>query len=354
MDYLVTGLNMMDVSVYNGIRNRGQIGGIPTYGYCGIAVYTDSIDYVARVGNDFFDYYGKWFEQNRINTDGLRFVSDKTPYAMLNYGEDGAIKSWDFFTGSWNDAEFFRPKKTDIISRITSETKGFYISGGPEPDEVWQSVFDMRNNGCDFSVMWEPNGINTVPEKKYAILELMKKIEMASFSLVEGLRIFGLNTEAELIEFLRLQPTQIIILRVGARGLYTITKDQIVFVPSAPLPNGEKVVDVTGCGNASTAAACYAWCEGYDQTMTGIMANVASMYNLLQFGPFPNFTPAMRRDAMNLANDLYDSGKYTVIDDIQNFTNKRRNNHGKIRQQSSQGNIQSSDYDEVYLQRYSK
>ncbi len=68
MDYVVTGMRMIDVSVYGDSRRETQIGGIPLYGYCGIAPYTDSIDFVARVGKDFFSYYNPWFSQNNIRS----------------------------------------------------------------------------------------------------------------------------------------------------------------------------------------------------------------------------------------------------------------------------------------------
>ena len=80
------------------------------------------------------------------------------------------------------------------------------------------------------------------------------------------------------------------------------------------LPEGMEVVDVTGCGNTSTAGACCAWCEGNDPIMTGIMANISANYNLRQIGPYPNFTDDVVREAHAFAQKLYADGNYYEVD----------------------------------------
>ena len=75
-----------------------------------------------------------------------------------------------------------------------------------------------------------------------------------------------------------------------------------------------EVVDVTGCGNTSTAGACCAWCEGNDPIMTGIMANISANYNLRQIGPYPNFTDDVVREAHAFAQKLYADGNFYEVD----------------------------------------
>ena len=95
--------------------------------------------------------------------------------------------------------------------------------------------------------------------------------------------------------------------------MYTISDGKICYIPSAPLPEGCAVVDVTGCGNCSTAAAAYAWCEGKDLAMTGVMANVASGYNLRQNGPVPLFDDAVCEEIRKEADVLYKLHSYQFI-----------------------------------------
>ena len=88
--------------------------------------------------------------------------------------------------------------------------------------------------------------------------------------------------------------------RVGHRGAYVVTKEDVIYLPPAPGP----VVDPTGCGNSSTAAALYAYCQGEDPLMVGIMANVTSSINIRQYGVIPDML-AVRNEAYELAQSLY-------------------------------------------------
>ena len=79
-----------------------------------------------------------------------------------------------------------------------------------------------------------------------------------------------------------------------------VTKDKAIYLPPAPGP----VVDTVGCGNTSTGAALYAYAEGKAPLMVGIMANVASARNLMQFGVIPEFE-AIRDECRRQAQTLY-------------------------------------------------
>lgn len=313
LEYIVSGLNMMDVIRFpDGTTSTPQMGGIPLYGYCGMRPYTRSICYLARVGKDFFDTYGQWFEKNKVDRSGLLFVSEQTPYNIITYRPDESVAAWDFFTGDWADSGFWRPHPEDLDAVIGPDTKGFYICGAPLPDPVWARLLALREQ-YHFKIMWEPNGIHTHSTDRENILELLPQLDMASFNLTESKEIFGLDSEQEVLDFLRRQPCPLILLRIGARGMYTIGGGCICLVPSAPLPEGQQVVDVTGCGNSSTAAACVAWCQQNDLAMTGIMANIASNYNLRQKGPYPLFDSQLEEQCRIWARQLYQKGAYQYL-----------------------------------------
>ena len=94
----------------------------------------------------------------------------------------------------------------------------------------------------------------------------------------------------------------LILFRVGEKGLYTIAEGRHWFVPSV---GSETAVDPTGCGNCSTGASLYAFCEGYDPLMIGVMANVAAAYNVRQYGPYPLFDEKARLEALKMSEELY-------------------------------------------------
>lgn len=313
--YIVTGLNMLDaLELTDGTKIPPHMGGIPMYGFCGMRLWTDSIQYVARVGKDFFDLFDPWFSNNHIDPAGLHFVSDKTPYNVMIFDEtQNTADSGYFFTGNWADSDFYRPHPEDLLPFMSEETKGLYLTSGPKPEKVWDHMFERRDK-FGFKIMWEPNNQHTYANDGTPIQSLLDQIEMASFNVPEGCRIFGKATERELLDFLRRQKPELILLRCGSRGLYTIHDGRAWFIPSAPLPEGMEVVDVTGCGNTSTAGACCAWCEGNDPIMTGIMANISANYNLRQIGPYPNFTDDVVREAHAFAQKLYADGNYYEVD----------------------------------------
>ena len=66
----------------------------------------------------------------------------------------------------------------------------------------------------------------------------------------------------------------------------------------------EAEVDPTGCGNCSTAAAMWAYCEGYDLRQIASIANVAAAYNVQQFGPYPTFNSKTRKVSLEKALEL--------------------------------------------------
>ena len=89
----------------------------------------------------------------------------------------------------------------------------------------------------------------------------------------------------------------------------SVTPDNAIYLPPAPGP----VVDPTGCGNTSTGSALYAYAEGNDPLMVGIMANVASAQNIRQFGVIEDFL-AVREESYAQAKELYDfyKAKYNL------------------------------------------
>ena len=304
--YIATGLNMLDRVVVGDKEIGIYMGGIPMYGYAGMRPWVNNpedICYGARVGNDFFKNYDPWFHNNGIDEKDLLFVSDVTPYNTLYYSNDYEVADSIFFTGDFKDSAFWRPHGEDFNSWVGTNTRGIYTCSSAN-DPMWEQIFQLKKTHT-FKIMWEPTYVSTFPTSKEATLQLCQKIEMASFNVPEGCRIFGLENEKELLKLLCSFNTELILLRCGARGLYVIHNHKATMIPSAPVPKETGVVDVTGCGNTSTAGACVAWCEGNDPIMTGIMANVSANLNLRQKGPYPLFDDLVCTMAAEWANQLY-------------------------------------------------
>ena len=81
------------------------------------------------------------------------------------------------------------------------------------------------------------------------------------------------------------------------------------FVPMISTVEKEKEIDPTGCGNSSTGAALWAWCEGYDPLMTCVIGNVVASYNVRQYGPFLDMSQETREEMLHTTQEIYDKLK---------------------------------------------
>ena len=86
--------------------------------------------------------------------------------------------------------------------------------------------------------------------------------------------------------------------RVGSKGAYMIMNGEVEFVPVVHLVPKEEEVDPTGCGNSSTAAALWAFCEGMTTKEICAWGNIVAAHNVLQFGPTKVINQAKRDEAM--------------------------------------------------------
>ena len=73
----------------------------------------------------------------------------------------------------------------------------------------------------------------------------------------------------------------------------------------APSVESESSVDSTGCGNCSTGASLYGYCEGFHPLKTACYANVAAGVNARQYGPFPEYTPEIKAQMKEEAEKLF-------------------------------------------------
>lgn len=308
MEYISTGLCQLDAIEYHDRTEiQKHLGGIPMYGFAGMRPWTSSIAFAARVGKDFFELYEPWFSDNKVDPYALKFVSETTPYCVMRYDRDMNFDHGYFFTNDWKDADFWRPRGEEMAALIDEGTKGLYVCSPPppfDPGEFWATLKQLKKT-YHFNIMWEPNNAHTTFSDHEPSLELLQWVDLASFNLVEGMAIFGVKTEEELLAFLKGLNKKLILLRLGARGMYAISEAKAWYIPATPLKEGQEVVDVTGCGNTSTAGALVAYCQGDDPLMCGIKASISAYYNLLQFGPYPVFTGQDIKDAAALAEKYY-------------------------------------------------
>ena len=181
--------------------------------------------------------------------------------------------------------------------------RGIYVA--QSVDTVWWKKLKQIKARDGFKVMWEIEGPSSYHRYMPEVLNAMENVDIFSINIQEARNLFNVETEEECIRELQKMPVDMTLFRVGKKGVYSITPTEVYFVPSAPV---DREIDPTGCGNTSTGAALYAYCEGKDALMVGIMANVASAQNIRQYGVIPDFN-AVRDFAFKQAQILYEEYK---------------------------------------------
>ncbi|MDR2008853.1 MAG: PfkB family carbohydrate kinase [Bacteroidales bacterium] len=285
MKYIVVGPSIInDVELTDGTIKKSIIGG-SIYCVAGIKLWCDDCLYISNVGYDFSKYYGEWMENNKCSYSGLKEILPHTQYTLLKYGKDG-IHTEKSIYGSKEEELINILDKHDInniYNFCNKDTKGIYIEAN-EMDDIWDNLDKIKTAG-NITVMWElPTSVATQPERKKKTIEVIKKVSIYSINFPEAKVLFNANNINDIIDLI-IKLDIPCYLRYGKNGSYMICNNNAYFSESINL--GE-VVDTTGCGNCSTAAALYGYCEGYNPERIALIGNISAGYNLLQYGPFPN------------------------------------------------------------------
>jgi sugar/nucleoside kinase (ribokinase family) len=297
--YLVTGCTLLnDMNYADGSKAEGFLGGA-IFTLNGIKPFCDDVLIITTAGPDFKEYFGEYYRNNGLSTDGVNFVLPRTPYNTLDYQADGRWREYSKygrdFENTWGPAALIQASY--IIQHASEQTRGIYFeSASREP--VWKNLTGIRSAAPNAKIMWElPTPDIDNPEVKNNITELIEKCDIYSINLPESKTYFGTHSEEESIEAI-IALGKPCFFRVGEKGAYMIEEKQAWFAPSYGV---EESVDPTGCGNCSTGTAMYGFCEGLHPLKTAILANLAASLNARQFGPYPLFTDELRTELLEKA-----------------------------------------------------
>ena len=303
MKYLVTGCTLLnDMNYADGTRAEGFLGGA-IYAVNGIKPFCDEVLIVTTAGPDFDQYFGEYYRKNNLSTEGVQFVLPRTHYNTLDYEADGRWREYSKY-GEAFEQEWW-PKahiRAEYVVRYASEqTRGIYFESGVQ-ETVWKHLGEIREAAPNAKIMWElPTPDIDNPVVKVDIQALIEQCDIYSLNLPESMTYFGTRSEEESIAAI-IALGKPCFFRVGEKGAYMIVDGKAWFAPAIGV---EKSVDATGCGNCSTGAALYGFCEGLHPLKTAILANLAAALNAMQYGPYPLFTDELRADLFARAEAIY-------------------------------------------------
>lgn len=307
MEYLIGGNVMLDsVRFADGTEHRREsIGGPSTFAYSGVKLWTDQVMQCSKVGEDYHVLFDPWMEKNQIEKRGFKVVHEHCNHSYLVYNADGTYGSDQFSKNTAEMSEWiqnmgYMKTSPEELGQFTSSggVKGVYMA--QNCDRIWWDQLGEIRKRDGFKMMWEIEAPSASLEYLDKVIYACRYADIFSINIQEAENLFGVKGDEACISELQKLPVDFTLFRVGARGLFAVTPEEAYYLAPAPGP----VVDPTGCGNTSTGAALYAYAEGYDPLMIGIMANVASAWNIRQFGVIQDFASA-REQAWEQAKTLY-------------------------------------------------
>ena len=285
-EYIAAGISILnDILCIDGSEKFNQLGGCAIFAYGGIGLYTDSVLFLSSGGSDFFDCYGTYFKDNRISKEGIYITMPHTHHTLLKYEADGrwsetSLHGPDYFA---KQEENCRTSYEKLKPFLSEDSKGLYLDAAAD-EKIFEEIEAIRNLAPAMKIMWEPPTFcSKDPSMKQAILENLKKVDYYSMNLDEAAAFFDVSSKKEIVE--RIMALGIpCFLREGENGSSWIEGGRIASLKAC---DPEKAVDVTGCGNCSTAAALYAACEGLAPEDIVLHANIAAGLCSRHEGPAP-------------------------------------------------------------------
>ena len=300
MDYLCSGHVMIDTVQLPDGSTRTSMGGPAVFALAGAAFFSDSVLMVSRVGEDFPQYFQRWFEDNGFSLEGANICSDYCNHHLITHHPDGTYTEISKYGQRLGDRNlgFLTPAPSDLAP-FTDGVKAAYLCFGLENMVTWRGIKKLKEEK-GFRIMWEIPTLQAVPENMEKIKEVLSFSDYFSLNHHEAKTLFG-TTDGDRCISLLLELGVPTYYRVGRRGGYVLKDGRAVFCPSYIT---EHEPDPTGCGNCSTAAVMVGLCEGRTPAECGAMGSIAASLNARQFGLYPKIDGAVKEEARRLVEEL--------------------------------------------------
>lgn len=307
MKYVVAGNAAADCITFADGTSTGFLpGGATLFALTGIQLWTDEVLLCGGFGEDYMDHMGDYLIRNHINRSGFHVRDPKNPLNYMYYRDEGNWDSKAVYGNEHYDMLSCDPEK-DHLRDFLSDTVGLTTFRGEDPD-FFQKIFALKDE-FGFKFCWEIKADFAVPEKMAQVREILEHVDAFSINGPEARTLFQAEDDQAAIAAMQALNLPLVIFRVGKRGIYIFMDGKVLFAPSF---QKYPVVDVTGCGNSSTAAAFYAWCEGLDICDVAAYANVTAGHNLRYRGAM-ELTPENRQAAQEEERELAQSLRDTTL-----------------------------------------
>ena len=273
-----------DIVLWDGRTLMGTLGGGGTHALIGMRVWSNSLGFVAVVGEDFAPEQRAQLARIGIDLSGVR-TSSQIPTA----------RAWQILEADDRRIEIFRTDIDDFFRHSPSyaemplayrQARGIHLLWGTTCDKIVELIDRWHKDNPAARFVWEP-GLEHFKNTADEIGLILQRIALFSPDIDQAKKLTGESDPLEMAKTFVAWGAPIVAIRMGARGSIVYTNEdeywQIPAVPPAAL------VDVTGAGNAYCGGFIVGLCEGLSVLESALRAAVSASFALEQFG-LPDFS----------------------------------------------------------------
>lgn len=295
MEYVIaTTVSTDEVHLADGTVFENQPGSAGFYALAGVRMLTDKVIVCGGIGPDYLERHKKWYENNRVSTEGLVEQSEVSPTIVIHYFPDGSRT--DEPNIGLKEFRELDPSPDEVFQCCDQNTKGVYIFKAFERDYLDALIGGKIRFG--YRLMWEISEDACKPENIDVIESYLKDIDVFSINRHEAKLLYGTESEEEAERRLLKASPNWVFFRRGSEGAHMLVKGTVYECPSL---KNISVVDTTGGGNSSSGAVLYGYCEGYDPQMAGCLGSAVAAKVIAQFGVPDLITDSMREEIIEQA-----------------------------------------------------
>jgi sugar/nucleoside kinase (ribokinase family) len=264
-----------DIVLPDGKTYMGMFGGGSTHAIAGMRVWADQVGLVSWVGDNFPDDM-KALLQQEFDLRGVVRRHLATPRAWQVFEWDN--KRTEIFRTSMDEFVFNSPKPAELPLEYNGAA-GVHLQCEVHHFHEWVNL--LRGHGTRV-IVWEPWGELCTQSNRAIFRELMPLVDAISPNLLEAKCLTGQEEPVAIAQAMLEDGARLVALRMGAEGSLVMGKDfQPVRIPAVQV---EKIVDVTGAGNAYCGGFVVGLAETGDPLQAGCWGAVSGSFALEQFG----------------------------------------------------------------------
>ncbi|MBU05947.1 MAG: hypothetical protein CL877_08375 [Dehalococcoidales bacterium] len=306
-DYVTfSNLIIDDIVLWDGKTFMGVLGGAGTHALVGMRVWSRSLGLVASVGRDVPETV------YRQPLEALGYVDLRAIVRRENYQ---TARAWQLFEKDGTRTEVMRTDPAEFLDNTPRHeempddyrnAKGFHVLWGRDLDELGSLLAKLRKGNPSTCLLWEPSPDHErgTPDQ---YIDILKQVDVFSPDIQQATFITGLEDVAEISSVFVQWGARTLAIRRGDQGSYVATRDgQAWHVPAV----AEKIVDVTGAGNAYCGGLLWGVAEALDVRDAALRAAVSASFTLEQFG-----VPTFGDDLFEEATTRLSGSRQKIVED---------------------------------------